>query len=129
MKKLIFYTYPSCTSCRKTKGWLKEHAISYEERHLFRNRPNVAELMELIKLSKSGVEDILATRSATYKQLGIDLDNLPLSQALRLLSEQPKLLRRPILTDGERLVVGYHQDDLMRIALMKKDAQLDQATV
>lgn len=123
MKKLIFYTYPSCTSCRKTKGWLRDHAVSYEERHLFRNRPNVAELMELIKLSKSGVEDILATRSTTYKQLDFDLDNLPLSRALRLLSEEPRLLKRPILTDGERLVVGYHRDDLMQMVFRKADDQ------
>ncbi|MDD9149222.1 MULTISPECIES: Spx/MgsR family RNA polymerase-binding regulatory protein [unclassified Sporolactobacillus] len=123
MKKLIFYTYPSCTSCRKTKGWLRDHAVSYEERHLFRNRPNVAELMELIKLSKSGVEDILATRSTTYKQLDFDLDNLPLSRALRLLSEEPRLLKRPILTDGERLVVGYHRDDLMQMVFQKADDQ------
>ncbi|WP_010631997.1 Spx/MgsR family RNA polymerase-binding regulatory protein [Sporolactobacillus vineae] len=115
MKKLVFYTYPSCTSCRKTKGWLKQHDISYEERHLFRNKPNASELMEMLKLTKSGVEDILATRSTLYKQLNVDLDTLPLSKAVELLSSEPGLLRRPILTDGEKLVVGYHSDDLRRM--------------
>ncbi|RYM06039.1 Spx/MgsR family RNA polymerase-binding regulatory protein [Sporolactobacillus sp. THM7-7] len=116
MKKLVFYTYPSCTSCRKTKGWLNEHAIHYEERHLFRNSPKAHELMELIKLSSSVVKDILATRSMTYKSLDIDLDNLPLSQALQLLSDRPKLLRRPILTDGEHLIVGYNKEKLIKAA-------------
>lgn len=115
MKKLVFYTYPSCTSCRKAKGWLKQHDISYEERHLFRNKPNASELMEMLKLTKSGVEDIVATRSTLYKQLKVDLDTLPLSKAVELLSSEPGLLRRPILTDGEKLVVGYHSDDLRRI--------------
>lgn len=127
MKKLVFYTYPSCTSCRKAKGWLKQHDISYEERHLFRDRPNVSELMELLKLSKSGVEDILATRSTLYKQLNVDLDTMPLSQALQLLSSEPRLLRRPILTDGEKLVVGYHSDDLMRITADNHESQVKQA--
>ncbi|TGA96721.1 Spx/MgsR family RNA polymerase-binding regulatory protein [Sporolactobacillus shoreae] len=127
MKKLVFYTYPSCTSCRKAKGWLKQHDISYEERHLFRDRPNVSELMELLKLSKSGVEDILATRSTLYKQLNVDLDTMPLSQALQLLSSEPRLLRRPILTDGEKLVVGYHSDDLMRITADNNESQVKQA--
>jgi transcriptional regulator, Spx/MgsR family len=121
MKKLVFYTYPSCTSCRKTKGWLKQHDISYEERHLFRNKPNASELMELLKLTRSGVEDILATRSSLYKQLKVDIDTLPLSQAVQLLSSEPGLLRRPILTDGEKLVVGYHSDDLMRMTAGDND--------
>jgi Spx/MgsR family transcriptional regulator len=115
MRKLIFYTYPSCTSCRKTKGWLKDHDISYEERHLFRNRPDAQELMELIKLSKSGVEELLATRSTTYKKLTVNLNDMPLSEALQLLSDEPKLLKRPIITDGKQLVVGYHQEDLKKL--------------
>jgi Spx/MgsR family transcriptional regulator len=115
MKKLVFYTYPSCTSCRKTKGWLKQHDITFEERHLFRNKPNASELMEMLKLTKFGVEDILATRSTLYKQLKVDLDALPLSKAVELLSSEPGLLRRPILTDGEKLVVGYHSADLKRM--------------
>ncbi|WP_100488263.1 Spx/MgsR family RNA polymerase-binding regulatory protein [Sporolactobacillus pectinivorans] len=128
MGKLVFYTYPSCTSCRKTKGWLKDHDIPYEERHLFRDKPNVSELMELVKLSKSGVEDILATRSTLYKQLNVDLDALPLSEALQLLSSEPRLLRRPILTDGEKLIVGYHSDDLMKIISENHECTVRQAT-
>lgn len=128
MGKLVFYTYPSCTSCRKTKGWLKDHDIPYEERHLFRDKPNVSELMELVKLSKSGVEDILATRSTLYKQLNVDLEALPLSEALQLLSSEPRLLRRPILTDGEKLIVGYHSDDLKRIISENHECTVRQAT-
>ncbi|MCO7176571.1 Spx/MgsR family RNA polymerase-binding regulatory protein [Sporolactobacillus kofuensis] len=123
MRKLIFYTYPSCTSCRKTKGWLKDHDVTYEERHLFRNRPDAKELLEMIKLSKSGIEDLLATRSATYKQLDVNLNELPLSKALQLLSDEPKLLKRPIITDGQQLIVGFHQEDLQRLMNTKRREQ------
>ncbi|MFT8362150.1 MAG: Spx/MgsR family RNA polymerase-binding regulatory protein [Sporolactobacillus sp.] len=116
MAKLIFYTYPSCTSCRKTKGWLSSHDICYEERHLFRDHPNASELMELLKLSKSGVEELLATRSTEFKNLSVDINTLSLSRALQLLAKEPKLLKRPILTDGKRLVVGYHHDQLVKFA-------------
>ncbi|MCL1632544.1 Spx/MgsR family RNA polymerase-binding regulatory protein [Sporolactobacillus sp. CPB3-1] len=119
MAKVIFYTYPSCTSCRKTKVWLTDHEVNYEERHLFRNRPNANELMELLKLSKSGVEELVAKRSDTYKRLKVNLNDLPLSQAIQLLSDDPKLLKRPIITDGKHLVVGYHKEDLRRIASEK----------
>ncbi len=116
MGKLTFYTYPSCTSCRKTKSWLNDHHINYEERHLFRETPNVEELMDIISLTTDGLSEILATRSESFKKLNVDLEELRLSEVLKILCDEPRLLRRPIITDGDRLVVGYNQPGLIRLA-------------
>jgi len=117
--ELVFFTYPSCTSCRKTKSWLKEEHVDVEERHLFRNAPTVDELMELLKLSTDGIESLLATRSQAFKDLGIDIDDMKLSELLRLMSDNPKLLRRPIITDGKQLVIGYDKPGLETLAKRK----------
>ena len=117
--ELIFFTYPSCTSCRKTKSWLKEEHVDVEERHLFRNAPTVDELMELLKLSTDGIESLLATRSQAFKDLGIDVEDMKLSELLRLMSDNPKLLRRPIITDGKQLVIGYDKPGLETLAKRK----------
>ncbi|MCY9431961.1 Spx/MgsR family RNA polymerase-binding regulatory protein, partial [Bacillus spizizenii] len=63
MEQLIFYSYPSCTSCRKTKHWLKAHQIEFNERHLFRETPTVEELRYILSLTTEGIDEILATRS------------------------------------------------------------------
>lgn len=115
MARLTFFTYPSCTSCRKTKVWLNQNNVNYEERHLFRDAPDVNELMSIMKLTTDGLPEILATRSDTYKNLNVTIDDLPLSDVLKLLSEEPKLLRRPIITDGKRLIVGYNQSELTKL--------------
>ncbi|WP_114570352.1 Spx/MgsR family RNA polymerase-binding regulatory protein [Exiguobacterium flavidum] len=116
---LIFFTYPSCTSCRKTKTWLKEECVEIEERHLFRNAPTVDELMELLKLSTDGIESLLATRSQAFKDLGVEIEDMKLSELLRLMSDNPKLLRRPILTDGKQLVIGYDKPGLETLTKRK----------
>lgn len=105
--ELMFYTYPSCTSCRKTKAFLQEQHLEVNERHIFRNAPTVDELMTLLALSENGVDSLLATRSQAFKQLNIDVDDLKLSELLKLMSDNPKLLKRPILTDGNEVIVGY----------------------
>ena len=115
MARLVFYTYPSCTSCRKTKAWLKQHQIDYEERHIFKETPKMDELMNIIKLTKEGVKEILATRSETFKNLDINIDDLRVSEVLELLHNEPRLLRRPILTDGEKLIVGYNRSGLQKL--------------
>ncbi|MGE9214122.1 Spx/MgsR family RNA polymerase-binding regulatory protein [Exiguobacterium aurantiacum] len=105
--ELMFYTYPSCTSCRKTKAFLQEQHLEVRERHIFRNAPTVDELMTLLALSENGVDSLLATRSQAFKQLDIDVEDLKLSELLKLMSDNPKLLKRPILTDGNEVIVGY----------------------
>jgi Spx/MgsR family transcriptional regulator len=115
MSRLVFYTYPSCTSCRKTKAWLKQNHVDYEERHLFKETPDIDELLNIIKLTREGVKEILATRSETFKKLNVDIDDLKVSEMLQLLHDEPRLLRRPILTDGKKLVVGFDQNGLQKL--------------
>lgn len=106
-KSVKFYTYPSCTSCRKAKSFLKEKGIDYEERHLFRNPPTKEELLAIIKKTSNGIDDILSTRSRTFKELTVDIDDMSVFELLEMLSEEPRLLRRPILIDEENLIIGY----------------------
>ncbi|WP_214741131.1 MULTISPECIES: Spx/MgsR family RNA polymerase-binding regulatory protein [unclassified Exiguobacterium] len=105
--ELMFYTYPSCTSCRKTKAFLQEQELQVSERHIFRDAPTVDELLQLLAISEEGVDSLLATRSQAFKQLDVDVEDLKLSELLKLMSENPKLLKRPILTDGKEVIVGY----------------------
>lgn len=112
MNELIFYTYPSCTSCRKTKKWLTQNGVSYKERHIFRETPTAEEIREILSLTTEGLDEILATRSQTFKSLNLDVDSMPLSEVIDLLVKEPKLLRRPILCDGKKLVVGYNPESL-----------------
>lgn len=111
-KKLLFYTYPSCTSCRKTKAWLNEKGIDFEEHHLFKEPLTVEELKNLVRMTQNGVDDILATRSQKFKQMKVDYRDLKLSEMLEMIHNDPRLLRRPILTDGENLIIGYDKDGL-----------------
>ncbi|WP_263621383.1 Spx/MgsR family RNA polymerase-binding regulatory protein [Rossellomorea aquimaris] len=112
MGNLTFFTYPSCTSCRKAKKWLNANSVDFNERHLFRETPTREELVQLLSLTTEGLDEILATRSQTFKELGKDVNDLPLSAVIDLMIQEPKLLRRPLLTDGKKLVVGYNPDGL-----------------
>ncbi|NQD67710.1 transcriptional regulator Spx [Bacillus haikouensis] len=117
MGNLMFYSYPSCTSCRKAKKWLNANSIDFNERHLFRETPTHKELVQLLSLTTEGLDEILATRSQTFKKLGKDINDLPLSAVIELIVQEPKLLRRPLITDGKKLVVvGYNPDAMKGFA-------------
>ncbi|RDY70740.1 MULTISPECIES: Spx/MgsR family RNA polymerase-binding regulatory protein [Halobacillus] len=115
MEKLKFYTYPSCTSCRRTKSWLKSQGVDFNEQHLFRETPTAEELRRILSLTTHGIDEILAKRSKEFKTLDLDVEDLTLNEFLELVIEKPKLLRRPILTNGDKLVIGYDLDGLRGI--------------
>ncbi|OES44375.1 Spx/MgsR family RNA polymerase-binding regulatory protein [Domibacillus iocasae] len=120
MSAVTFFTYPSCTSCRKTKKWLSSHSVDVQERHLFRETPTKQELLKLLSMSSEGLDELLATRSSTFKSLNMDVDDMPLSAVIDLIIQEPKLLRRPILTDGETIVVGYNLEKLRSLTKKKQ---------
>ncbi|MEI1422084.1 transcriptional regulator MgsR [Bacillus cabrialesii] len=119
MEQIIFYSYPSCTSCRKTKHWLKAHQIEFNERHLFRETPTVEELKYILSLTTEGIDEILATRSQTFKNLNLNIEEMTVNEVLELLIEKPKLLRRPILVDSKKLVIGYNPGELLKLSKKK----------
>ncbi|MBA1392765.1 Spx/MgsR family RNA polymerase-binding regulatory protein [Lactobacillus sp. XV13L] len=108
------YVSPSCTSCRKAKAWLKKHYISFRERNIFSEPLTKAELIQILRMTENGTEEIISTRSRAFQQLKINLDDLSIDQLLGLVEKNPSLLRRPIIMDDRRLQVGYNEDEIRR---------------
>jgi len=121
---LNLYTSPSCTSCRKAKAWLKEHDISFKERNIFANPLNKEEIMQVLRMTENGTEEIISTRSRTFQNLKINLDDLSIDQLIDLVEKNPSLLRRPIIMDDRRLQVGYNEDEIRRF-LPRKGRRLE----
>lgn len=111
---LNLYTSPSCTSCRKAKAWLKEYDISFKERNIFANPLNKEAIMQVLRMTENGTEEIISTRSRTFQNLKINLDDLSIDQLIDLVEKNPSLLRRPIIMDDRRLQVGYNEDEIRR---------------
>ena len=59
--------------------------------------------------TEGGVQDIISTRSKIYEKLGIELT---LKQMIVLFKEYPSLLRRPILIDEKRILIGFNEDEI-----------------
>ncbi|TWG83674.1 arsenate reductase/regulatory protein spx [Bacillus subtilis J27] len=103
----------------KTKHWLKAHQIEFNERHLFRETPTREELKYILSLTTEGIDEILATRSQTFKNLNLNIEEMTVNEVLELLIEKPKLLRRPILVDNKKLVIGYNPGELLKLSKKK----------
>ena len=65
---------------------------------------SVGELEKLI--GKRDYREFLNPRNEIYRERGMKENPPPRAEALKLMSENPNLIRRPILVDGDRMVMG-----------------------
>ena len=108
------YISPSCTSCRKAKAWLTKHNLAFDERNILIQLLTKKEILNILRLTEDGTEEIISTRSGIFKKLNVNLDQLSIDQLLDLVVKHPSLLKRPIIMDNRRLQVGYNVEDIRR---------------
>lgn len=70
---------------------------------------SVEELDRLI--GKRDYREFLNPKNELYRQMGMKTNPPPREEALRLMSENPNLIRRPILVRGARVVAGFSEDE------------------
>lgn len=120
------YVSSSCTSCRKARAWLKKYDIPFKERNIFSEPLTKEDIVNILRLTENGTEEIISTRSKAFQELHVNLDDLSIDQLLDLVEKNPSLLRRPIIMDDRRLQVGYNDDEIRRF-LPRKVRRLELA--
>ena len=105
-------TGSSSLSTKKAKEWFVKNRIPYVERNLAKDPISLSELQKILRMTVDGTDEIIAKRSKVYKELNINLDELPLTELLELFQQNPGLLKTPIIMDEKRLQVGYNEDEI-----------------
>ena len=70
----------------------------------------IAELDQLI--GKRDYRLFLNSRNELYRERGMSDNPPPRAEALRLMSENPNLIKRPILVKGREIVLGFDEQKL-----------------
>lgn len=110
---MLFVCYPKCTTCQKTKKWLTEKGISFEERDIKTENPTKEELDAWYKKSGLPLKRFFNTSGILYKEMKLK-DRLPEmteDEQLTLLSTDGMLVKRPILISDEQVLVGFKEKE------------------
>lgn len=113
MAKLLVYEYPQCGTCRKAKRFLDERGIDYETRHIVNDPPSKEELKEFVQKSGLEIKKFFNTSGKVYREqrLKDKIPTLSEDELLSLLASEGKLIKRPIVTDGTRVTVGFKPEE------------------
>ncbi|MBB6450258.1 arsenate reductase [Geomicrobium halophilum] len=112
---ITVFSYPPCGTCQKAKKWLDAHEVPYEERHIVNEPPTKEELQRL--KTNSGLEwrKFFNTSGKKYRELGLK-DKIPDADEdtiIDWLTSDGMLIKRPIVTDGHKVTVGFKESDFL----------------
>ena len=112
---IMVYESAGCSSCRKAKAWLTEQGLDFSSKNIQSCRLTRQELKALFSLS-TDIYDLISTRSALYKSFKrihkCDLEDLSFQELISYIQANPMILKRPIITNGRLLLVGWDEDEI-----------------
>ncbi|MCI6431585.1 MAG: arsenate reductase family protein [Oliverpabstia sp.] len=112
---MLFIEYPPCSTCKKSKAWLKAKGITFTERHIVNENPTEEELKEWIGRSGLPMKRFFNTSGMKYKELKLK-DRLPSmteEEQIQLLASDGMLMKRPLLIGEDFVLPGFKEAEWM----------------
>lgn len=116
-RKVTIIEYPKCSTCKAAIKSLKAKGNEVTTRHIVEDTPTAKELKELLQISGMDIKKLFNTSGEVYRELGLKdkLADMSEEEKLKLLSSHGMLIKRPIVTDGKQVTVGYKEDQYEQV--------------
>lgn len=105
-----FYGIPNCDTVKKARAWLEAEGRDYTF-HDYKKEGADAE--RLAKWADQvGWEVLLNKRGTTFRKLSDeDKADIDKSKAVRLMADNPSMIKRPVVEHDGGLLVGFKAED------------------
>ena len=101
------YGITTCGSVKKATTFLKNKNIDFEFVDFKKYNPTIDEITRWS--AKTGMDRLFNTKGTKYKTLGLDYKAMDEKTKTEWLSKEPLLIKRPVIEDGEKLIVGFYE--------------------
>lgn len=105
---LTMYGISQCDTIKKAKAWLEARNIPYQF-HDYKKQGLAPELLDQW-LQKLSWEELLNRKGTTWRKLPEEVrENISADSARVLMLENQSIIKRPLLVDGDRLLLGFSE--------------------
>lgn len=110
------YEYKQCSTCQKARKYLDSKKVSYKILPIVDTPPSETELKNMLRYLKNrgdSFKNLFNTSGVQYRELKISdkiKAGMTETEALKLLSKNGKLIKRPFLLLDKDGAVGFKQD-------------------
>ncbi len=109
----LFLQYPKCSTCKKAKKCLEDNNINFVDRDITINNPTKEELKSWYEKSGLELKKFFNTSGVLYREMGLKdkIKNMTEDEMLEILSTNGKLVKRPILVNDNKVLVGFKEEE------------------
>ncbi|UOF00082.1 arsenate reductase family protein [Bdellovibrio reynosensis] len=117
---LKVYEYAKCSTCVKALKYLDAKKVKYEKLPIVDKAPSQKELKEMLAALKDkggSIKNLFNTSGVMYKELKMSekLPSMSEAEAIKLLSEHGKLVKRPFVIGDNTHLVGFKEDEWKKV--------------
>lgn len=118
---LTLYWYPKCSTCRNAKKWLEANNLEFTAIHIVDNPPSAASLQEMIEIGDVPATKFFNTSGKKYRELNLkdEIKDASVEKMVTILASDGMLIKRPIVTNGDNVTVGFKEDEFVETWLQK----------
>lgn len=104
-----FYQYPKCSTCIQARKYLEKNKIQFDSIDITLNPPSKKQLEQMLEYCGGDVKKLFNTSGVQYRELKISdkIKSMSKKEAIDLLSQNGKLIKRPFLLGKNFGVVGF----------------------
>ena len=104
--QMKIYHNPRCGKSRQTLQRIADAGVEPEVIEYLKSPPTAEELDGVLK--KLGLEprELMRTKETVYKELGLTGKQLSRADAIQVMVENPVLIERPIVIEGNKAILG-----------------------
>ena len=110
MRKIIFYGYSKCSTCRKAANWLEVKDIQFQLIDIVKEPPSLDYLNLALEQYAEEKKRIFNTRGKAFKSINLDISSLSREEIIKLLLSDGKLIKRPFLVfEEKKVILGFNE--------------------
>ncbi|MCV0349001.1 MAG: ArsC family reductase [Nitratireductor sp.] len=103
---VVIYGIKNCDTMKKARSWLEAHDVA----HAFHDYKTAGIDRERLEawVRELGWEKVLNRAGTTFRKLSdADKADLDADKAVKLMLEQPSMIKRPVLDLGDQRILGF----------------------
>ena len=111
---ITIYGIPNCDTMKKARKWLEANGVEYEFRDYKKLGVSENKLRSWVK--QAGWETVLNKRGTSWRKLDDEIrDNIDAASAIKIMLENPSIIKRPVLESNGLLLIGFKDSDYKQL--------------
>ena len=115
MSDFIIYHNPRCSKSRQTLEILSEQNVDTKIVLYLETPPSAEEVTSILQKLGLSSRDIIRKGEEEYKLLNIKDQSLTENELITFMSENPKLIERPIVVKDDKAIIGRPPENVLSL--------------